>query len=116
MRTLDHTALGIVSLATCLFCSHQIDSTVEIAVCISPPHHKRGIGRYLVQEMSTLGREAGYAAIIAHIADVNISSMALFSKEGFVKVGQLPMIGFKYGKWMDLTVWHKDIRTALTPS
>jgi len=103
-------------LAFVLFCSHWIDSTVEIAVCISPSHHKRGIGRYLVQEMNTLGQEAGYAAIIAHIASVNISSIALFSKEGFVKVGQLPMIGFKHSKWMDLTVWHKDIRTALTPS
>ena len=66
--------------------------------------------------MNTLGQEAGYAAIIAHIASVNIPSIALFSKEDFIKVGQLPMIGFKYGKWMDLTVWHKDIRTALTPS
>jgi len=66
--------------------------------------------------MNNLGLEAGYAVIIAHIVGDNVSSMALFSKKGFVKVGQLPMIGFKHGKWMDLTVWHKDIRTALTPS
>ena len=66
--------------------------------------------------MTTLGRGAGYTIFIVHIASVNVSSMALFSKEGFFKVGQLPMIGFKHGKWMDLTVWYKDIRTALTPS
>jgi L-amino acid N-acyltransferase YncA len=81
-----------------------------------PSHHKREIGHYLVQEMTNLGREAGYAVIIAHTADVNIPSMALFSKEGFVKSGQLPMIGFRNCKWMDLTVWHKDVRTVLTPS
>ena len=60
--------------------SHRIGSTIE--TCVSPSR------RYLIQEMTTLGGEASHAVIIAHIANFSVSSIAPFSKRGFVKVGQ----------------------------
>lgn len=74
----------IVSVAPFILSySHRIGSTIE--TCVSP---SRGIGRYLIQEMTTLGGEASHAVIIARTANFNVSSIAPFSKGGFLKVGQ----------------------------
>ena len=48
-------------------------------------------------------RRGDVHAIIGAIDAANKGSIALHQRLGFVHVGQMPQVGFKFGRWLDLT-------------
>lgn len=76
--------------------------TVENSVYVHHQLHRRGIGSLLLQELVSRARSLGYRAIIAVIDAGQPGSVALHTKFGFVEVGHLKQVGFKFDRWLDV--------------
>ena len=62
----------------------------------------RGIGRRLLEELIRRCEELGYRQIIAIIGDsANAGSIGVHAACGFLRVGTLRSVGFKFGRWVD---------------
>lgn len=76
--------------------------TVENSVYVRHDRHRRGIGRGLLADLVARARELGHHAIIAGIDGEQAGSLALHEAMGFVRVGHLRQVGFKFGRWLDV--------------
>jgi phosphinothricin acetyltransferase len=62
----------------------------------------RGVGRRLLEELIRRCEGLGYRQIIAVIGDsANQPSIGVHAACGFVRVGTLRSVGFKFGRWVD---------------
>jgi len=62
----------------------------------------RGIGRRLLEELIRRSEALGYRQIIAVIGDsANAPSIGVHAACGFLRVGTLRSVGFKFGRWVD---------------
>ena len=77
-------------------------NTVENSVYIAPAHHGRGIGKLLLADLIERAKAIGHHAIIAVIDGDQPGSIALHERYGFTRVGLMPEIGFKFGRWCDV--------------
>ena len=67
-------------------------------------HHEfvnAGIGRTLLPALVEACAAAGYRQMIGYIDSANQPSLKLHEACGFVQVGLLPSVGYKYGRWSD---------------
>jgi L-amino acid N-acyltransferase len=78
------------------------DLTVESSVYVHEANRGRGIGKMLMTEIIQMATDAKYHTIIAGIAGKNEESAKLHESLGFVCVGSLKEVGFKFGKWHDV--------------
>lgn len=76
--------------------------TVENSVYVAHTHHGRGIGRLILQDLIERARSIGHHTIIAGIDGEQAASIALHAKMGFLEVGHLRQVGFKFGRWLDV--------------
>jgi L-amino acid N-acyltransferase YncA len=62
----------------------------------------RGIGRRLLDELIRRCEGLGYRQVIAVIGDsANAASIGVHAACGFLRVGTLRAVGFKFGRWVD---------------
>lgn len=62
----------------------------------------RGIGKAILAELIARCEALGCRQIIAVIGDsANAASIGLHASQGFLKVGTLRSVGFKFGRWVD---------------
>jgi L-amino acid N-acyltransferase YncA len=62
----------------------------------------RGVGRRLLEELIRRCEDLGYRQIIAVIGDsANSASIGVHAACGFLRVGTLRSVGFKFGRWVD---------------
>ena len=62
----------------------------------------RGIGKRLLEELLRRCEGLGYRQVIAVIGDsANQASIGVHAACGFVRVGTLRSVGFKFGRWVD---------------
>ncbi|MCP2318251.1 phosphinothricin acetyltransferase [Nocardia amikacinitolerans] len=79
--------------------------SVENSVYIADRFQRRGLASALLTELIDRAATSGRVhAMIAAIESSNTGSIALHERFGFVVVGQLPEVGHKFGRWMDLTL------------
>ena len=53
---------------------------------------------------------AGYRQMVAIIGDSdNVGSIRLHEKFGFVRVGLLPSVGWKFGRWVDSVLMQRAL-------
>ncbi|HPU15868.1 MAG TPA: GNAT family N-acetyltransferase, partial [Polymorphobacter sp.] len=57
----------------------------------------------------------GLHVLVGGIDMANRGSIALHEKLGFVHTGTLPQVGFKFGRWLDLGFWQKQLPTPAEP-
>ena len=84
--------------------------TVEHSVYVAPQHHRQGIGRLLLSNLIDRARTAGKHSMIAGIDAANSASLHLHSQFGFVEVGRLPEVGWKFERWLDLVLLQLVLR------
>jgi L-amino acid N-acyltransferase YncA len=77
--------------------------TVENSVYVHPDHRGRGAATSLLSTVIEHARDGDVHAIVAGIEATNAASIALHEKFGFRQVALLPEVGFKFGRWLDLT-------------
>jgi phosphinothricin acetyltransferase len=73
----------------------------------------RGIGRRLLEELIRRSEALGYRQIIAVIGDSgNAASIAVHAACGFLRVGTLRSVGFKFGRWVDSVYMQRPLGTG----
>ena len=79
--------------------------TVESTVYIDKDFLGKGIGRTLMNKLIIELKEKSFHAVIACITIPNPTSVKLHEKLGFRKVSEFREVGFKFGKWLDVSDW-----------
>lgn len=76
--------------------------TVEDSVYVDSAYQRRGIARQLLTTVIEACTAHNFRQMIAVIGDsANLASIELHRSLGFVQVGLLPTIGFKFDRWLD---------------
>ena len=75
--------------------------TVKHSIYVHQDHLHAGVGRRLLPALIAACAEAGYRQMIAYIDGANRPSIQLHEAYDFRQVGQLPNVGFKFGRWTD---------------
>jgi L-amino acid N-acyltransferase YncA len=79
--------------------------SAESSIYLAPNATGRGIGPKLYHQLIADLRERGLHCVIGGAALPNPASVALHEKLGFRKVAEFQQVGFKLGRWIDVTYW-----------
>lgn len=75
----------------------------------------RGVGRRLLEELVRRCEDLGYRQIIAVIGDsANAASIGVHAACGFLRVGTLRSVGFKFGRWVDSVLMQRALGPGST--
>jgi phosphinothricin acetyltransferase len=89
--------------------------SVEHSIYVDARFRGRGVGRLLLQQVIESARGREYHALIGGIDAANKPSIALHESLGFVHCGTIPQVGFKFGRWLDLSFYQLILPTPLQP-
>ena len=85
--------------------------TVENSIYLGPAAAGKGLGRALLGELIERSRAAGLKEIIAVIADQGAeASIALHERFGFVEIGRMGRVGFKFDRWLGTVLLQKSLK------
>lgn len=76
--------------------------TVENSIYVRHDAQRRGIGSALLRQLIVRAREIGHHTVIAVVDREQDASIAFHTEHGFVQVGHLQQVGFKFGRWLDV--------------
>lgn len=83
---------------------------VEDSVYVAPDQQGQGHGRRLLSGLIDRCLARGYRRMIAVIGDTaNLASIALHTACGFQKVGVIPSLGWKRGRWVDSVLMQRPL-------
>jgi phosphinothricin acetyltransferase len=75
--------------------------TLKHSIYVHHGHLHAGIGRRLLPALIEACAAGGYRQMIGYIDAANEASLRLHEACGFARVGFLPAVGYKYGRWTD---------------
>jgi phosphinothricin acetyltransferase len=87
---------------------------VKHSIYIHHDHQGRGVGRVLLQELIDTCAASGFRQMIGYIDADNAPSLALHEKFGFARVGLLPGLAFRYGRWCDTVMVQRSLAAGAT--
>ena len=71
---------------------------------------RRGIGHGAADALIERCAAANYRQMVAVIGDsANAASIGLHERLGFRRVGLLPAVGFKHGRWVDIVLMQRAL-------
>lgn len=84
--------------------------SAEDSIYLAPKALGRGLGRLLLEELTTQAQRAGVRKLIAVIGDsANHGSINLHRTCGFKDAGILTACGWKFDRWLDVVLMDKTI-------
>ncbi|MEN0104838.1 MAG: N-acetyltransferase family protein [Pseudomonas sp.] len=86
-------------------------NTVEHSVYVRSDQRGKGLGPQLMQALIERCKAGGKHVMVAAIESGNAASIRLHERMGFITTGQMPQVGRKFGRWLDLTF----MQLILTP-
>ena len=86
--------------------------SVDVSVYVRAEAQRRGIGRTLYGSLFEILRSQGYYNAFAGITVPNEASIELHRRLGFEPVGVYRRVGYKLGRWHDVTWWQLMLRPA----
>ena len=87
--------------------------TLEDSVYVRQDVQGRGVGTALLSELIRRCEALGYRQLVAVIGDsAHTASISLHAALGFVRVGTLSSVGFKFGRWVDSVVMQRPLGTG----
>lgn len=89
--------------------------TVEHSVYVHRDHRGQGLGRSILQALVTEARRRDMHAMVGAIDASNAGSIVLHERLGFARVGTMPQVGFKFGRWLDLALYQLLLDTPARP-
>ena len=85
--------------------------TVENSIYLGPAASGKGLGRVLLGELIARSKAAGLKEMIAVIADQGAeASIALHERFGFVEIGRMGRVGFKFDRWLGTVLLQKTLK------
>jgi phosphinothricin acetyltransferase len=83
---------------------------LEDSVYVRPDVQGRGVGSALLGELIRRSEALGYRQLIAVIGDsAHAASIGLHAAQGFLRVGTLRSVGFKFGRWVDSVIMQRPL-------
>ncbi|WP_285421606.1 GNAT family N-acetyltransferase [Pseudomonas sp. efr-133-TYG-23] len=89
--------------------------SVEHSVYVRNDQRGKGLGPRLMQVLIERARSAGKYVMVAAIESGNQASIRLHERLGFVTTGQMPQVGIKFGRWLDLTFMQLALNPGAEP-
>jgi phosphinothricin acetyltransferase len=84
--------------------------TLEDSVYVDRDCGGRGVGRRLLERLVAECAACGCRQLVAVIGDsANRPSIALHEACGFARVGLLPAVGYKFGRWVDSVLMQRGL-------
>ena len=85
--------------------------TVENSIYLGPAATGKGLGKALMAELIARSKAAGLKEIVAVIADKGAeASVRLHEEFGFIQVGHMGRVGFKFGRWLGTVMMQKSLK------
>jgi len=85
--------------------------TVKHSIYVRQDRLGRGVGGLLMQALIDACAAAGFRQMIGYIDADNAPSLGIHQKFGFARVGLLPGVAYRYGRWADTVM----VQRALGP-
>ena len=89
--------------------------SVEHSVYVRNDQRGKGLGPRLMQALIERARSCGKHVMVAAIESGNLASIRLHERLGFVTTGQMPHVGIKFGRWLDLTFMQLTLNPGAEP-
>jgi L-amino acid N-acyltransferase len=89
--------------------------SVENSIYVAADQRGKGIGKKLLEPLIEAAKQLDLHAIIAGIDATNEVSIKLHRGFGFTEAGQFKQVGFKFGRWLDLTFMQLLLKTPEQP-
>lgn len=85
--------------------------SVENSIYLGQAAAGKGLGKALLIALIEASEEAGIREMIAIISDKGAeASVALHEKFGFVEVGRMGRVGYKFGRWLGIIHLQKSLK------
>lgn len=82
---------------------------MEHTINLSPAARGRGLGAKLMAVIEDHARAAGHHIMVAAITGSNDGSVRFHAAHGYVHVGTMPQVGWKFGRYHDLVLMQKTL-------
>ncbi len=89
--------------------------TVEHSVYVRSDQRGNGLGPQLMTSLIERARACGKHVMVAAIESGNAASIRLHERAGFSITGQMPQVGTKFGRWLDLTFMQLTLNPGAQP-
>jgi phosphinothricin acetyltransferase len=83
------------------------ETTAEVSLYVHSEYRGRGIGKALFSRLVEAADAAGMHCLLARIAEGNKASVNLHESFGFRTVGVMHEVGFKFGRFLDVTLMER---------
>ncbi|AMM21200.1 phosphinothricin acetyltransferase [Frondihabitans sp. PAMC 28766] len=86
-------------------------TVVELSIYLGPASTGKGLGRELLAALLAACEEVGIRQVIAVIADQGAeASIRLHASFGFVEIGRMGRVGFKFDRWLGTVTMQKTLK------
>ncbi|MCK0195834.1 N-acetyltransferase family protein [Ancylobacter sp. 6x-1] len=83
--------------------------TVKHSIYVHHDHVGRGVGSRLIGELIDACAATGFRQMIGYIDADNAASLGLHERFGFQRVGYLPGVAYRYGRWADSVMVQRSL-------
>lgn len=84
--------------------------TVEDSVYVREDVRGQGVGKAIVAALLEHAKAAGFKQMLALIGDSeNVGSIGVHASLGFLPVGTMRKVGFKFDRWLDVVTMQKGL-------
>ena len=87
---------------------------VKHSIYVHHEHTGTGIGAKLLRELIDVCAAAGFRQIIGYIDADNAASLGLHDHFGFARVGVLPGVAYRSGRWADTVMVQRSLAAGAT--
>jgi phosphinothricin acetyltransferase len=85
--------------------------SVENSIYLGQAATGKGLGRALLEALIEACEQAGIRQMVAVMSDKGAEgSIALHERLGFVEVGRMGRVGFKFGRWLGTIYMQKELK------
>ena len=89
--------------------------SVEHSVYVRNDQRGKGLGPRLMAALIERARSCDKHVMVAAIESGNLASIRLHERLGFITTGQMPQVGIKFGRWLDLTFMQLALNPGAEP-
>ena len=86
--------------------------TADVTVYLDPEERGKGYGTALMKELERLAKKQGIRKLVSLVTDGNEGSEHLHASLGYEKMTVLKDTGYKFGTWIGVAYYMKDIGGA----
>ena len=88
--------------------------TVKHSIYVHHDTIGHGVGKLLLQALIDACAAAGFRQMIGYTDADNAGSLKLHEKFGFARVGLLPAVAYRYGRWADTVMMQRSLGPGST--